>query len=225
MTKTKTTIAAASVFCAALFAIGGAPIALAGGDDDERFYLGAGIAQFTTRRFDNCTARCQKDDSRLGFTLYGGYRANDYFGAEVGANFVKGLNATERRAAFGGDNPLVNPPFPTEFRTESKYGNIYAAGTARAPIMKDRAYLTGKFGMHYYRRKEWYSIVLYPPGGLPPVIDNSSSKASSIQPLFGIGAELRIGDGDIRADWTKFFGESGKNDGIETIAVNYIYRF
>lgn len=220
MTKAKTITAAASVFCAALFAISGAPFALAGGHDDERFYLGAGIAQFTTRRFENCTARCQKDDSRLGFTLYGGYRANDYFGAEVGANFVKDLNATERRAAFDGD-----AAHSASIRAEVDYVNIYAAGIARAPIMKGRFNLTGKFGMHYYRRKESFGITI--PTSQPQDIVGvaPSTKVSSIQPLFGIGAEVRAGDGDVRAEWTKFFGKSKESDEMEAIAINYIYRF
>ncbi|MGI9337949.1 MAG: hypothetical protein ACR2P4_05500 [Gammaproteobacteria bacterium] len=213
----------------ALFAIGLAfsPAAQEAGIG-ERFYLGVGGAQFKTRLYDICPLRVctETNKKRTGVMFYGGYQATEYFGAELGGSIVNGFGTSAPEFRFlAGDTVVAVAP---EMRVRSEYRNIYAAGTARLPVIKRRLFLTGKLGGHYYKRKDTTDIYALSGTGNPPLPPElmpgrNITTAESVRPLLGAGVELQIGKGGLRADWTKFLGDSSGD--MEVIAVNYIYRF
>lgn len=228
----------------ALFAIGIALSPLAGEsaaskERERRFYLGIGAASFKTDQYDVCTgSTCKNEGESKGVMLYGGYRANEYFGAEIGGSLVKGFGSSETRDIPGGvvtvsapspvpgmpdiETQVTIPPIASELKVKGKYRNLYAAGTARLPIISGKLYLTGKLGMHYYHRKDALSLNLTTPRGIETTTTPGINK-KKIKPLIGAGIEFQILNGSLRAEWTRFVGE-GRDD-MEVAGINWIYRF
>ena len=246
------------------------------GDLGDGFYVGLGAAKFRSEYFSNACAldtsaednannnnatmpggsavsaadiSCNKN--RNGGFLYGGYRANEHFGVELGYGFAKGFNVSEKRSISTALFPIV-PVVQTEFRQESDFSTFYAAGVYRAPLGKYFAF-TGKLGAHRYGYKDATKIIVTTPPvnaispvalttflipDAPPVITtitatvvvegrqevvSTKEKVSGIHLLYGVGLEMRYRNFAVNADYTRY--KSKRDRDMNVIGLNFIYRF